>query len=50
MTIDLEKIKQIDFNAPKFKKAFEQVEKENARILKSTNNCRLNMLKTVFTI
>ena len=50
MKIDLEKVKNIDFNAPKFKKAFEQIEKENKRILKSTQNCRLNMMKTVFTI
>lgn len=34
MVLDLEKIKQIDFNTPEMIAEFEQIEKENEELLK----------------
>ena len=45
----LKRISEIEFNTPEMEAAFEKVEKENKRIIKSTKNDPIKML-TRFTI
>ena len=42
MLIDLEKIKQIDFNSPKIQAEFDKIEQENEEILKGCKTLSCN--------